>query len=70
MHHLLTSTSEQQAIEQSGKPYHVNPTSCLQVRDLLTSTSEQQAIKQSGQSSNPTLKADAVPVDAVVSTIG
>ena len=38
---------------------------CAQVRDLLTSTSE-----QAGKSNNPTLKADAVPVDAVVSTIG
>ena len=38
---------------------------CAQVRDLLTSTSE-----QASKSSNPTLKADAVAVDAVVSTIG
>ena len=35
------------------------------MRDLLTSTSE-----QASKSSNPTLKADAVAVDAVVSTIG
>ncbi|KAL3147924.1 Magnesium chelatase, variant 2 [Trebouxia sp. C0010 RCD-2024] len=35
------------------------------VRDLLTSTSE-----QASKSSKPTLKADAVAVDAVVSTIG
>jgi len=39
------------------------------VRDLLTSTSEQ-AAKGKSKGSNPTLKADAVPVDAVVSTIG
>ena len=38
---------------------------CVQVRDLLTSTSE-----QASKSSNPTLKADAVAVDGVVSTIG
>lgn len=35
------------------------------MRDLLTSTSE-----QASRSSNPSLKADAVAVDAVVSTIG
>lgn len=35
------------------------------MRDLLTSTHE-----QAGKSSNPTLKADAVAVDAVVSTVG
>ena len=39
------------------------------MRDLLTSTSER-AAKGSSKGSNPTLKADAVPVDAVVSTIG
>lgn len=39
------------------------------MRDLLTSTSEQ-AAKGKSKGSNPTLKADAVPVDAVVSTIG
>lgn len=42
----------------------------MQVRDLLTSRHEQQSVKQSGKSSNPTLKPDAVPVDAIVSTIG
>ena len=41
----------------------------MQVRDLLTSTTEQ-ATKGKSKGSNPTLKADAVPVDAVVSTIG
>ena len=41
----------------------------VQVRDLLTSTSEQ-AAKGKSKGNNPTLKADAVPVDAVVSTIG
>ena len=40
-----------------------------QVRDLLTSTTEQ-AAKGKSKGSNPTLKADAVAVDAVVSTIG
>ena len=40
-----------------------------QVRDLLTTSHEQQLVR-GGQVTSPTLKRDAVLVDAVVNTIG
>ena len=39
------------------------------MRDLLT-TAHEQALLRSGQATSPTLKRDAVLVDAVVNTIG
>ncbi|DBA83121.1 TPA: Magnesium chelatase [Trebouxia sp. C0005] len=64
----LISNMEQQGVRPI--PIFINGIEAhTVVRDLLTSTSEQ-AAKGKSKGSNPTLKADAVPVDAVVSTIG
>ena len=45
------------------------PPLALQVRDMLTTTHEQQLLRAGGQTS-PTLRRDAVLVDAVVNTVG
>ncbi|KAL0032609.1 hypothetical protein WJX77_010520 [Trebouxia sp. C0004] len=64
----LISNMEQQGVRPI--PIFINGIEAhTVVRDLLTSTSEQ-AAKGKSKGSNPTLKADAVPVDVVVSTIG
>lgn len=46
-----------------------SPNPSWQVRDMLTTSHEQQLLR-SGQATSPSLKRDAVLVDAVVNTIG